>query len=76
VRQTEGAGCGWWRRSQLSARIIPIGDIIPVPPLRAVFSIGDMLICLGIATMIIAAMRNRPVSAPATAAPEPAKEPT
>jgi Family of unknown function (DUF5317) len=60
-----------------ATRLLPIGDIIPVPPLHAVFSIGDMLICLGIATIIIAAMRNRPVPAPTTAAPttpEPAKE--
>jgi hypothetical protein len=60
-----------------ATRLLPIGDIIPVLPLHAVFSIGDVLICLGIATMIIAAMRNRPGSAPATAAanpPEPAKE--
>ena len=62
-----------------ATRLLPIGDIIPVPPLRAVFSIGDLLICLGIATMIIAAMRGRPVSAAATAVPtppEPAKEAT
>jgi hypothetical protein len=60
-----------------ATRLRGIGDIIPVPPLHAVFSIGDMLICLGIAAMIIGAMRNRPVCAPATAAPappEPAKE--
>ena len=56
-----------------ATRLLPIGDIIPVPPLRAVFSIGDMLICLGIAAMIIAAMRNRPVSAPVTAAPIPTR---
>ena len=62
-----------------ATRLLPIGDIMPVPPLHAVFSIGDMLICLGIAAMIVAAMRNRPVFAPATAAPtlsEPAKEVT
>jgi hypothetical protein len=60
-----------------ATRLLPIGDVIPVPSLHAVFSIGDMLICLGIATMIIGAMRNRPVPAPTTAAPttlEPAKE--
>ena len=76
-----GLGAGLQTARNVAAthatRLLPIGDIIPVPPLHAVFSIGDMLICLGIATLIIAAMRNRPVSAPATAAPtppEPAKE--
>jgi len=52
-----------------ATRLLPIGDVIPVPPLHAVFSIGDVLICLGIATMIIAAMRNHPVPGTVTAAP-------
>ena len=54
-----------------STHLLPIGDVIPVPPLHAVFSIGDVLICLGIATMIIAAMRNHPDPGTATAAPSP-----
>jgi hypothetical protein len=54
-----------------STRLLPIGDVIPVPPLHAVFSIGDVLICLGIAIMIIAAMRNHPVPGTATAVPAP-----
>lgn len=54
-----------------ATRLLPIGDVIPVPPLHAVFSIGDVLICLGIATMIVAAMRNHPVPGTATAAPAP-----
>jgi Family of unknown function (DUF5317) len=62
-----------------ATRLLPIGDVIPVPPLRAVFSIGDVLISFGIATMIVAAMRTRPVSGAATtvpSSPEPAEEVT
>jgi len=51
-----------------ATRLLPIGDIIPVPFLRAVFSIGDVLICIGIATMIVVAMRNRPALTTATVA--------
>lgn len=47
-----------------ATRLLPIGDVIPLPPVHTVVSIGDLLICLGIVTMIIAAMRNRPASAP------------
>jgi hypothetical protein len=62
-----------------ATRLLPIGDVIPVPPLRAVFSIGDVLISFGIATMIVATMRTRPVPDAATAvpsSPEPAEEMT
>jgi len=51
-----------------ATRLLPIGDVIPVPFLHAVFSLGDVLICIGIAIMIVVAMRTRPVSA-ATALP-------
>jgi hypothetical protein len=62
-----------------ATRLLPIGDVIPVPLLHAVFSIGDVLICLGIATMVVAAMRTRPVSGAAPAVPSspvPAEEVT
>jgi Family of unknown function (DUF5317) len=54
-----------------ATRLLPIGDIVPIPLLHAVFSIGDVLICLGIAAMIIAAMRNHRVPGAATAVPAP-----
>jgi hypothetical protein len=47
-----------------AARLLALGDVLPVPPLRAVFSVGDVLICCGIATIVIAGMRARPGSAP------------
>jgi hypothetical protein len=47
-----------------AARLLALGDVLPVPPLRAVFSIGDLLICCGIATIVIAGMRARPGSPP------------
>jgi len=76
-----GLGVGYQTARNVGAThvtlLLPIGDVIPVPPLHAVFSIGDVLICLGIATMIIAAMRNHPDPGTATAAPShplPTKE--
>lgn len=41
-----------------------LGDAIPVKPLRDVISIGDIVIGLGIAMVIAAGMRTRPVAAP------------
>ncbi|MGH2829547.1 MAG: hotdog domain-containing protein [Actinomycetota bacterium] len=54
-----------------------IGDVIPIRPMRDVISIGDVLIMLGIAGVLAAGMRMRPVEAPgaalaAAAGPEPA----
>jgi hypothetical protein len=70
-----GLGTGHQTARNIAAthatRLLPIGDVIPVPPLHAVFSAGDMLICLGIAALITAAMRNRPEPGTATAAPAP-----
>jgi Family of unknown function (DUF5317) len=70
-----GLGTGHQTARNIAAthatRLLPIGDVIPVPPLHAVFSIGDVLLCLGIATMIIAAMRTHLDPGTATAVPSP-----
>jgi hypothetical protein len=54
-----------------ATRLLPIGDVIPVPFLRAVFSVGDVLICIGLGIMIVAAMRTRPVPGTPAEAPPP-----
>lgn len=38
-----------------------LGDVIPVPPLRDVISIGDVVIGLGVALVVAAGMRMRPL---------------
>jgi hypothetical protein len=43
-----------------ASRLIALGDIIPVPPLRAVISAGDVLIIAGVILLIAASMRQRP----------------
>lgn len=51
-----------------------LGDVIPVPPLRDVISIGDVVIGLGVALVVAAGMRMRPspvFEAPAGAEHEP-----
>jgi hypothetical protein len=53
----------------------PLTDLYALPawvPLANVFSIGDVLIGLGVAVAIVAAMRRRP---PAPSVPAPAREP-
>jgi hypothetical protein len=54
----------------------PLTDILAIPagvPLANVFSVGDVLIALGLAVVIVVAMRRR--AAPATSAtPEPAPD--
>ncbi|HTU72629.1 MAG TPA: DUF5317 family protein [Trebonia sp.] len=58
-----------------ATRLLPIGDVIPAPFLHAVFSFGDILICLGIAVLVAAAMRARPLSSAAPAAAGPGRLP-
>jgi hypothetical protein len=72
---TAGIGAGRETARNVAAthatRLLALGDVLPVPPLRAVFSIGDLFICCGIVTMIIAGMRTRPDSAPRPRLPVP-----
>ena len=43
-------------------RLAALGDVIPVPPLRKIVSPGDLLIILGAAATVAAAMRRRPAA--------------
>ncbi|GAC1418460.1 MAG: hypothetical protein NVSMB57_13090 [Actinomycetota bacterium] len=38
----------------------PLGDVIPIAPIRDVVSIGDLLVALGVALVIGAGMRSKP----------------
>jgi len=42
------------------SHLIALGDTIPVPPLHAIISIGDVLIVIATVTLIAAAMRTAP----------------
>lgn len=37
-----------------------LADVVPVPPLRTVVSVGDLLLALGVAVLVAALMRGRP----------------
>lgn len=50
-----------------STVLAPLGDVIPVPPLRAVASLGDLVLALGIVIVVGAGMR---AAAPGAAASE------
>jgi Family of unknown function (DUF5317) len=43
-----------------ASHLAALGDIIPVPPLHAVISLGDVLIVAGVIVLIAAAMRQVP----------------
>ncbi|MEV5575508.1 DUF5317 family protein [Spirillospora sp. NPDC052269] len=55
-----------------STHLAWLGDIIPLPPLHAVASIGDVLLLAGVATVLVAGMHLRPTPHRAQhAGPEP-----
>ena len=58
--------------------LAPLGDIFALPawvPWANIFSIGDVLISVGVAWVIVAAMHRRPAD-PAVMAPPPLADPT
>jgi uncharacterized protein DUF5317 len=58
--------------------LAPLGDVFALPawvPWANIFSIGDVLIAVGVAWVIVAAMHRRPVDPPVVAAP-PLGDPT
>jgi uncharacterized protein DUF5317 len=59
-----GIGSGYQTAKNVAAtthtRLAAMGDVIPVPPLRAVVSIGDILIVGGTIILVAAAMRQTP----------------
>jgi hypothetical protein len=48
------------------SKLMFLGDIIPLPPLRAVISLGDVLIAFGVAGFVIAGMHSGSSSLPAS----------
>lgn len=55
--------------AQPGTRLLPLGDVIAVPPLHAVVSVGDLLITVGIAALIATSMRRR-APVPAASGPD------
>lgn len=52
-------------------RLAPLGDVIAVPPLHAVVSVGDLLIALGIVALVASSMRRRALSPAGSGLDEP-----
>lgn len=52
-----------------------LGDVIPIPPMRDVISIGDILIVLGVGSVLVAGMRMKPRERPVVAPPEIVSQP-
>ena len=67
---TQGSG-GFYRIVLATSRtkLRPLGDVIPIRPYREVLSIGDVLLILGVALVIVGGMRSigrgTPAEAPA-----------
>jgi hypothetical protein len=59
-----------------ASHLIGLGDIIPVPPLDAVISAGDILIIAGVIALIAAAMRQVPGRRPIGGPRQPREEVT
>jgi hypothetical protein len=59
-----------------ASHLIALGDIIPVPPLDAVISAGDILIIAGVIVLIGAAMRQVPGRRPVRRPRQPREEVT
>jgi len=49
-----------------ATRVGWLGDVIPLPGIRAVVSAGDLVLVIGIAVTLVALMANAPRSEPAT----------
>lgn len=49
------------------SRLVPLADVIPVPLLPAVASVGDLLIFVGLIWLLVATMMRRPADAAAPA---------
>ncbi len=47
-----------------TTRLLWLGDVIPVRPIRMVVSPGDVVLLLGVAGIVAAGMRRRPVGQP------------
>jgi hypothetical protein len=55
--------------AQPGTRLLPLGDVIAVPPLHAVVSVGDLLITVGIAALVATSM-HRHTPAPVASRPD------
>lgn len=49
----------------------PLGDVIPLPPLRDVVGVGDLLVFLGAGLVVASGMRQTPAAAPISSTPQP-----
>ncbi|MFC5184976.1 DUF5317 family protein [Actinomadura harenae] len=52
--------------AEASTHLAWLGDVIPLPPLHAVASIGDVFLLVGVVTVLVAGMHLRPTPRPAS----------
>jgi hypothetical protein len=57
-QQAQGLSSPKHMIAEQDSRLVWLGDIVPIPPIRTVISMGDIVLLIGVATLIAAAMRE------------------